>query len=173
MAPESWLHGTYSRASDVFMFGVFLWEAFTRDEPYPDDHARAANLVATQGVRPIIPHFVPQGYVEIMKKCWHAVPDQRPSIKQIHAWLQAEHKRMSSISMSMPVSAAAPAAAAASATVVEGKKKNCGHAGSCGCKNAQGVVPSAAAEKETVEKETVEFSNLAPPGRWEPEQVCA
>jgi serine/threonine protein kinase len=36
MAPESLTNLTYSEKSDVWSFGITVWEIVTRGEPYPD-----------------------------------------------------------------------------------------------------------------------------------------
>ncbi len=36
MAPESLLERKYSPKSDVWSYGVTLWEVLTRQEPYPE-----------------------------------------------------------------------------------------------------------------------------------------
>ena len=36
MSPEALIRGEYSRATDVWMFGVFVWELFALEMPFND-----------------------------------------------------------------------------------------------------------------------------------------
>jgi serine/threonine protein kinase len=89
MAPESISHQRYSEASDVYMFGITLWEMFAREEPYPDMEPLAAALaVVTQGLRPQIPlpnqRYCPIPILQLMKSCWLPQPEQRPNMKTVN-----------------------------------------------------------------------------------------
>jgi len=89
MAPESILHRQYSEASDVYMFGITLWEMFAREEPYADMELLSVAVgVATQGLRPTIPlpnsRYCPPTILQLMKKCWHSEPSQRPNMKTVN-----------------------------------------------------------------------------------------
>src|SRR5256885_664069 len=54
LAPEIWLEGTlkqkwtFSKASDVFAFGILIWELFAQIQPYPNaDGLSAVKAVCT------------------------------------------------------------------------------------------------------------------------------
>eukprot|EP00808_Paulinella_micropora_P026960 g34477.t1 len=85
MAPEAMPpENTYSYKTDVFMFGILLWEVFARRTPYPDlGHRQAAEQVKVQGLRPHIPKDWPTGYASLMQDCWHASPSCRPTMEQV------------------------------------------------------------------------------------------
>ena len=56
MAPEVMLDGAYSPASDMFSFGVVLFEIWTTRLPYEElNHAEAAQRVVQHGLRPQLP----------------------------------------------------------------------------------------------------------------------
>lgn len=79
----------FNRATDVYSFGVALWEILTNGSiPFSDiafDH-QVRNLVAN-GERPRFPpgalRRAPPEFVELIKKCWHQKADRRPSAQEI------------------------------------------------------------------------------------------
>eukprot|EP00457_Paulinella_chromatophora_P010307 gb/GEZN01010405.1/.p1 GENE.gb/GEZN01010405.1/~~gb/GEZN01010405.1/.p1 ORF type:complete len:214 (+),score=30.28 gb/GEZN01010405.1/:379-1020(+) len=75
----------YSFQSDIYMYGIFLWECFAQSEPYPElGHKEAARHVVLEGLRPNLPESWPLGYRELMTQCWHPDPEQRPkSMEQV------------------------------------------------------------------------------------------
>ena len=99
MAPESILQKIYSEKSDVYMFGLTMWEIYCGMEPYPKmNSVNVAMNVVKNGLRPKINHIVnmtngiqdrefPQEYLQIMQSCWNNDPRQRPTFAQIHASL--------------------------------------------------------------------------------------
>src|SRR3989338_5212346 len=76
MAPESLREKTYSSKSDVYMFGVALWEVLTREIPYQNyPNLLDVYEAVLQGERLIIPEDTPPQYHEIMIHCWLVNPD--------------------------------------------------------------------------------------------------
>ncbi|XP_078687760.1 uncharacterized protein LOC144919946 [Branchiostoma floridae x Branchiostoma belcheri] len=93
MALESLESRKYTCQSDVWSFGVFLWEIATLgDEPHYDGrlHLNCPELVGLlrQGVRLDIPRECPLDLYGIMTSCWAADPSARPCpetlIERIH-----------------------------------------------------------------------------------------
>lgn len=101
MAPESLRERRYSPASDVYMFGVFLWELFARMEPYADTKAPSLVQVASDvmrgELRPTrLTHDVcPFAVSELMERCWAQEPGDRVSTKELHASLCAAVEQLS------------------------------------------------------------------------------
>jgi serine/threonine protein kinase len=91
MAPEQLERMAYSRASDVFAFGVLLYEIFARSTPWPG----LANVnVITQvitGKRMELPKTVPAAVRKATKQCWAQEATQRPKmaavVEAVHAAL--------------------------------------------------------------------------------------
>ena len=90
MAPENITRRTYSLLSDVFSYGIMLWEIWTLGEvPYGtigDDQAVATAVIG--GTRLPRPPTCPPDVYAIMHHCWNAVPHKRPDMSQIYAELQ-------------------------------------------------------------------------------------
>jgi serine/threonine protein kinase len=84
MAPESISQRTYSKQSDVWTFGIVVWEIIAQKEPHlavnPVDIGR---LIRDQNLTPKIPEDCPQKLQEIMTLCWKRDPNERPSIEHI------------------------------------------------------------------------------------------
>ena len=88
MAPESIQRKQYSPKSDVYAYGVTCTEILTRDEPYPGAApVNVAVAVIRDGLRPAIPDWCPQMLQELIWRCLDAMPDPRPSMKQVQAEL--------------------------------------------------------------------------------------
>uniref|UniRef100_H3AVZ5 Protein kinase domain-containing protein n=1 Tax=Latimeria chalumnae TaxID=7897 RepID=H3AVZ5_LATCH len=84
-APESLRYGTFSHSSDVWMFGVTLWEMFTYcEEPWFGLHSRQIlSKIDHEGERLERPWDCPLEIYNIMLKCWAHNPENRPSFNQL------------------------------------------------------------------------------------------
>ncbi|XP_014844784.1 PREDICTED: non-receptor tyrosine-protein kinase TNK1 [Poecilia mexicana] len=84
-APESLRIGSFSHASDVWMFGVTMWEMFTYcDEPWFGLSGRQILLrVEQEGERLEKPPDCPQELYVVMRKCWAVNPADRPSFADL------------------------------------------------------------------------------------------
>uniref|UniRef100_A0A668AF04 Tyrosine kinase, non-receptor, 1 n=1 Tax=Myripristis murdjan TaxID=586833 RepID=A0A668AF04_9TELE len=94
-APESLRVGSFSHCSDVWMFGVTLWEMFTYcEEPWFGLNGRQILWrVEREGERLERPPDCPQELYSVMRKCWACNPADRPTFSQL-ATLVAEAKPM-------------------------------------------------------------------------------
>ncbi|CAN9509660.1 unnamed protein product [Ophioblennius macclurei] len=84
-APESLRVGSFSHASDVWMFGVTLWEMFTYcEEPWFGLSGRQILWrVEREGERLEKPPDCPQELYVVMRKCWACNPTDRPNFAQL------------------------------------------------------------------------------------------
>jgi len=90
MAPESIKNKVYSTMSDVWAFGVTMWEIVTRKDPYPElDGVQTALEVTHNNLRLPIPNYCPDILVNIMKGCFETVPENRPDFSFICKRVQA------------------------------------------------------------------------------------
>ncbi|XP_035687368.1 proto-oncogene tyrosine-protein kinase receptor Ret-like [Branchiostoma floridae] len=88
MSLEALRDGEYTCQSDVWSFGVLLWEIATRgEEPHYSDVARPSCRhlvwVLKEGGRLERPDGCPMELYRLMSKCWHANPHRRPSAATI------------------------------------------------------------------------------------------
>ncbi|XP_063066115.1 fibroblast growth factor receptor 1b isoform X2 [Engraulis encrasicolus] len=84
MAPEALFDRIYTHQSDVWSFGVLLWEIFTLGgSPYPGVPVEELFKLLKEGHRMDRPSACTQELYLMMKDCWHAVPTYRPTFKQL------------------------------------------------------------------------------------------
>nr|XP_027792486.1 fibroblast growth factor receptor 3 isoform X8 [Marmota flaviventris] len=84
MAPEALFDRVYTHQSDVWSFGVLLWEIFTLGgSPYPGIPVEELFKLLKEGHRMDRPANCTHDLYMIMRECWHAVPSQRPTFKQL------------------------------------------------------------------------------------------
>ncbi|XP_017881667.1 mitogen-activated protein kinase kinase kinase 11-like isoform X5 [Ceratina calcarata] len=84
MAPEVIKKSTFSKASDVWSYGVLLWELLTGETPYKGIDALAvAYGVAVNKLTLPIPSTCPQPWRFLMEACWASDSHQRPGFAEI------------------------------------------------------------------------------------------
>lgn len=81
MAPESISEKKFSTASDVWSYGVLLWEMFHPHEmPYSDLDNMKLIIEVTRGSTTLpVPKECPPIVAKIMRSCWRFNPAKRPS----------------------------------------------------------------------------------------------
>ncbi|KAK9885852.1 hypothetical protein WA026_013730 [Henosepilachna vigintioctopunctata] len=84
MPPESFMDGIYSSKTDVWSFGVLLWEIMSMGYmPYTGcSNSDVINLIM-RGGRLEAPVNCPGPIYGIMKKCWDPNPEERPSFARL------------------------------------------------------------------------------------------
>uniref|UniRef100_A0A8C6KF41 Tyrosine kinase, non-receptor, 1 n=1 Tax=Nothobranchius furzeri TaxID=105023 RepID=A0A8C6KF41_NOTFU len=84
-APESLRSGSFSHSSDVWMFGVTMWEMFTYcDEPWLGLAGQQILWrVEQEGVRLEKPQDCPQELYIVMRSCWALNRSDRPTFAQL------------------------------------------------------------------------------------------
>uniref|UniRef100_A0A8C9V622 Tyrosine-protein kinase n=1 Tax=Scleropages formosus TaxID=113540 RepID=A0A8C9V622_SCLFO len=84
-APESLAYNTFSIKSDVWAFGVLLWEIATYGmSPYPGIDLSQVYDLLEKGYRMEQPEGCPPKVYELMRACWQWSSLDRPSFAEIH-----------------------------------------------------------------------------------------
>jgi serine/threonine protein kinase len=86
MAPEIFQGQKYTKESDIYSFGMIMWELMTGRRPFWNRaHNTGLIIEIWDGLRPPIVTNAPEGYIELMKECWHPDPKKRPTATDIES----------------------------------------------------------------------------------------
>uniref|UniRef100_A0A8C5B9S4 receptor protein-tyrosine kinase n=1 Tax=Gadus morhua TaxID=8049 RepID=A0A8C5B9S4_GADMO len=84
MAPEALFDRVYTHQSDVWSFGVLLWEMFTLGgSPYPGVPVEELFKLLREGHRMERPSSCTAELYGLMTACWRSGPSQRPTFHQL------------------------------------------------------------------------------------------
>lgn len=85
ISPEVLERGQYTTRSDIYSFGIIMWEIL-HGKPVHYDENFGPQLqieICRNDKRPIIIKNTPQCYIDLMKECWNKEPEKRPSAAKI------------------------------------------------------------------------------------------
>lgn len=90
MSPESIKTLSFTTSSDVWAFGIVVWELMTYGRlPYGElSNEEAVELISTQGVFPARPMTCQEAVYSVMMACWKQESSERQSFEQLHHQLQ-------------------------------------------------------------------------------------
>ncbi|XP_078379917.1 tyrosine kinase receptor Cad96Ca-like [Oculina patagonica] len=95
-AYEALLYGTYTTQSDVWSYGVLLYEILTiGGSPYPRINTRQIAMKLQEGFRMPKPKHVDSEIYQIMLNCWKQNPSDRPTfpkLKETMKGMERNHK---------------------------------------------------------------------------------
>mmetsp|Transcript_13587 Transcript_13587/g.18800 ORF Transcript_13587/g.18800 Transcript_13587/m.18800 type:complete len:121 (-) Transcript_13587:55-417(-) len=86
MAPEALMERTYNQKTDVWSFGVVIFEVLERNIPYPDlSVPQVAAYIMQISLMESIPqnNNHPPELLDIMKLCLQLEPEKRPTFEQL------------------------------------------------------------------------------------------
>uniref|UniRef100_A0A8C6TA42 Receptor tyrosine kinase-like orphan receptor 1 n=1 Tax=Neogobius melanostomus TaxID=47308 RepID=A0A8C6TA42_9GOBI len=103
MPPEAIAYGKFSTESDIWSFGVVLWEVFSYGlQPYYGfSNQEVMEMVRKRQLLPC-PEDCPPRFYGLMTECWQEGPARRPRFKDIHTRLRAWEGMSSHASSSTP-----------------------------------------------------------------------
>ncbi|XP_020863085.1 cytoplasmic tyrosine-protein kinase BMX isoform X3 [Phascolarctos cinereus] len=83
-APEVFHYSKYSSKSDVWAFGILMWEVFSLGkQPYELYDNREVVTKVSQGYRLYRPQLASDSIYQIMYSCWHELAEKRPTFHQL------------------------------------------------------------------------------------------
>ena len=93
MAPEVLRGKPYTKAADIYSFGIIMWEMISGVPAFhniPHDFNLSLNIC--RGIRPEIIEGTMPEYVELMKRCWDNDPEKRPTANELSKIFNEWHK---------------------------------------------------------------------------------
>ncbi|RHZ75579.1 hypothetical protein Glove_212g144 [Diversispora epigaea] len=84
IAPEVLSGEEYTKAADVYSFGIIAYEMVTGFPPYPDiPHDKDLAMKICNGSRPKIPFHIPKLITRMIMRCWDARVTYRPTSEEL------------------------------------------------------------------------------------------
>ncbi|XP_047442683.1 megakaryocyte-associated tyrosine-protein kinase isoform X2 [Mugil cephalus] len=100
-APEALKKEKFSTKSDVWSYGVLLWEIFSYGrQPYPKMTLSEVKEKVEEGYRMEAPEDCPPAVYSIMRLCWEHEPRKRPGFPKLREKLEREMGKLDSASES-------------------------------------------------------------------------
>ncbi|XP_059131086.1 tyrosine-protein kinase TXK isoform X2 [Peromyscus eremicus] len=82
--PEVFHFNKYSSKSDVWSFGVLMWEVFTEGKmPFENKSNLQVVEAISKGFRLYRPYLAPMSIYGVMYSCWHENPKGRPTFAEL------------------------------------------------------------------------------------------
>ncbi|XP_039622658.1 megakaryocyte-associated tyrosine-protein kinase [Polypterus senegalus] len=98
-APEALKKEKFSTRSDVWSYGILLWEIYSYGrQPYPKMALKDVKEKVEQGYRMEAPDDCPPVIYTLMRSCWESDPSKRPSFRKLREKLEKEHRDCKSTS---------------------------------------------------------------------------
>eukprot|EP00039_Didymoeca_costata_P022212 m.3995 g.3995 ORF g.3995 m.3995 type:complete len:586 (-) comp2874_c0_seq1:954-2711(-) len=112
-APESLCYNAFSSASDVWSFGILLWEVATLGgSPYPEIESKDVLTKLEEGYRMDCPSGCNKGLYKLMYSCWAIRAEDRPKFAELKVGLEKLLDEHSNAGSDSPAERPAPPVAA-------------------------------------------------------------
>jgi len=82
-APEVIRGEKYSEKADIYSFGMIMWQTAARKQPFAGRNFMGVSLDVLEGKRPQLPVECPEAFAKLVKKCWHAKQEKRPTMEEV------------------------------------------------------------------------------------------
>ncbi|RIB22252.1 kinase-like domain-containing protein [Gigaspora rosea] len=88
IAPEVFSSHSYTKASDIYSFGIIMWEILYGKTVHFEQKSKSRSKLQFQiqvcnGLRPHIYDNTAKCYADLMKKCWNIDPNERPTSTEV------------------------------------------------------------------------------------------
>src|SRR4051812_33608998 len=85
VAPEILRGSQYTKAADIYSFGIIMNELLSEEIPYHDiPHDQILTVGICRGLRPKISEDTPKLLADLIMKCWDAKPENRLTAKGLY-----------------------------------------------------------------------------------------
>ncbi|RIB30400.1 kinase-like domain-containing protein [Gigaspora rosea] len=89
IAPEILKKQPYTKASDIYSFGIIMWEIlYGKPVAFVQESKLQSKLQyqfqVCDGLRPPVHENTAICYVDLMEKCWHTEPEKRPTANEVY-----------------------------------------------------------------------------------------
>ncbi|KAJ3515568.1 hypothetical protein NLJ89_g1672 [Agrocybe chaxingu] len=90
LLPEAWgkTNAKPTFASDIFAFGMVIYEAYSGSVPFPESNNHMAMMFILEGRRPARPKDIANDHWILAEKCWKPDPSLRPTIDSVYAFIR-------------------------------------------------------------------------------------
>jgi serine/threonine protein kinase len=89
MAPEVLRGHPYTKAADIYSFGIVMNEFLSEEIPFDDiSHDYILAVRICKGLRPKICEGMPKIFADLIMKCWDAEVENRPTAKELYQVLK-------------------------------------------------------------------------------------
>ncbi|XP_045814763.1 probable serine/threonine-protein kinase DDB_G0271682 isoform X2 [Trifolium pratense] len=100
MAPEVLRSEPSNEKSDVFSYGVVLWEIMTQSIPWKDlNSLQVVGIVGFMDRRLDLPEGLDPHVASIINDCWQSDPEQRPSFEELIQRMMLAISRVTTLSL--------------------------------------------------------------------------
>jgi serine/threonine protein kinase len=87
IAPEVLAGGAFTEKSDIFAFGLILYELLAGKKVSEDEEHSEVSGVGRESL-PKIPSFVARPIAKLIERCWSDDPEKRPSFNEMYEYLE-------------------------------------------------------------------------------------